>query len=323
MPTYIKRVGISMEFDAKISWWRGIAIFTAAIAAAGVLLLAGQGGAAPEFARAGDRDVRVVAVGDVACAPGAAETATRCRHGDVAALVKRLRPSELLLPGDLQYDVGALASFRASYDVAFGKFRQISRPAPGNHEYGTPGAAGYYEYFGSRAGPERRGWYSFNAGGWHFVSLNSNCDVVDCSARSRQARWLRNDLARARSQCTVAMWHHPLVSSNNHGNNPAVAPLWRELRRARVEILLAGHDHGYERFSPLASDGSTVRSGPREFVVGTGGRSVYPFGAAKPGSVSRVAAFGALALDVRPGRAQWRFVSTGGEVLDDGAIRCH
>lgn len=268
------------------------------------------------------RGLRVVATGDIACLPGRSVTETKCRHADVAALIKRLGPRYFLMPGDIQYDTGDLAAFQQSFGSAFGGLKRTWRPAPGNHEYMTAGAAGYFDFFGAAAGPARRGWYSWDAGGWHFVSLNSVCERIDCSRGSPQARWLREDLKLSRAQCTIAYFHHPLASSGKHGNNPQVAALWHELDRAGVELVIAGHDHSYERFGPLGADGKPKRGGVREFVVGTGGASMYPVNQPGQGSIANVSTFGVLALDLSSDRYAWRYVQIDGKVLDRGRVRC-
>ncbi len=312
----------SAAAEVSSRWLRVAAATIAAVALAGTGLACAHGNAAAGVSRAGDGAVRVVAVGDIACEPGSPVTPTTCRQVDVGALVERLRPKQLLLTGDVQYNKGTLASYQGSFGPAFSATRPVWRPTPGNHEYATAGAAGYYDFFGARAGPGRRGWYSFNAGRWHFVSLNSNCAVAGCDRSSAQVRWLRADLKRSHSRCTIAYWHHPLASSSLHGGNTAVAPLWHELDRAGAELVLNGHEHSYERFSQLGENGLPKRGGVREIVVGTGGHSMYSFRQTRPGSVARVTGFGALALDLRRDSYAWKLVMTDGSVRDHSAARC-
>jgi 3',5'-cyclic AMP phosphodiesterase CpdA len=298
------------------------AAIAALLLALALALLTDHGRDQSVVSAAPSRGLRVVATGDIACLPGHSVTATKCRHGDVAALAKRLGPKFFLMPGDIQYDRGALAAFQQSFGAAFADLKRTWRPAPGNHEYMTAGAAGYFDFFGAAAGPGRRGWYSWNAGGWHFVSLNSVCDRIDCTRDSPQVRWLRADLRRSRAQCTIAYFHHPLVSSGLHGDNPGVASLWHELDRDGVELVIAGHDHSYERFVPLGADGRPKRGGVREFVVGTGGASLYPIERPGEGSVVSVSTFGVLALDLARDRYSWRYMQIDGKVLDSGRVRC-
>lgn len=267
---------------------------------------------------------RVVAVGDIACPPTFAVTATTCRHAAVADRVAALRPDGLFIPGDIQYPKGEIENFRQSFDVSWGRFSKIWRPAPGNHEYYTPGAAGYFDYFGAAAGPDRRGYYSFNIGAWHVVSLNTNCKIVGCGFNSAQNKWLRRDLARTRRKCVAAIVHHPLLSSSKHGRNPIVRPLFRELRKAKADLVLAGHDHSYERFAPVVETGKvSERRGIRSFVVGTGGYGHYGFDRLLPASRKAITGnFGVLDLRLRERSYSWRFVNEFGSVLDRGKARC-
>lgn len=279
-------------------------------------------GAQPAAAR--DASRTIVALGDIACAPGEPTTATTCRQQQVADLTKRLDPDQLWLAGDLQYSIGAGEAFKGSYDKAFGAFRGISRPVPGNHEYYTPGAAGYYGYFGRRAGNPKRGYYSFDVGAWHVVALNSNCEIVPCGYGSRQLRWLASDLRRNPNRCVAAIWHHPLYSSGEHGANPEVRPIWRTLTKARAELAITGHDHHFEAFQPQDENGVLrPRTGLREFVIGTGGRSLYPTPGTTVNSQTIVqGSFGALSLRLKPRGWSWSFIAEDGSTLASGAGRC-
>lgn len=266
---------------------------------------------------------KVVAVGDIACARGASTTDTTCRHREVSDLTARLNPDSVWLLGDIQYPRGSLADFRAGFDERWNVHRNVWRPTPGNHEYETPGAAGYYEYFGDRAGPKRRGWYSFELGDWHVVSLNSNCDVISCAFMSMQQRWLRRDLRSNDKKCVAAFWHHPRFSSGQHGANEMVSGLFRELRKARVEFLLTGHDHGYERFAPMTERGKLGRNGVRQFVAGTGGGSMRRSNAPVAGSrYLKAETFGVLEMKLRSGRYDWRYIEESRMSFDAGTARC-
>lgn len=268
----------------------------------------------------------LVGVGDLACPAGLPRTAATCRQADTAALAGRLRPAAVALLGDLQYDRGALAEFRASFARSWGRFGSRLHPAPGNHDYATPGAAGYYAYLGARAGPGRRGYYSFDLGDWHVVSLNSNCTVVSCAAGSAQERWLRADLATHPARCTLAFWHHPRFSSGFHGSSPLVAPFWSALHAAGADVILVGHDHDYERFGPQDATGRPdPRRGLRQFVVGTGGVNLRRWARGPLPNTQRRndRTFGVLALSLQPGRYTWRFVPvSGGSFRDAGSAAC-
>ena len=267
----------------------------------------------------------LVAVGDIACAAAERRTRFTCRQVDTAALAARLHPDAVAVLGDLQYPAGSLADFEASFDRSWGRLKDRTHPAIGNHEYETPGATGYFDYFGERAGPEGEGWYSYDLGDWHLVALNANCDEVGCATGSPQQRWLRADLAAHPARCTLAYWHQPRFSSGLHGSNDDTAALWRTLQRAGAEIVLSGHDHDYERFAPQTSDGKRdAAHGVVQFVVGTGGKSVYPTLFARANSRARASTFGVLALTLGAERYAWRFVGEPGERFHDvGTARCH
>jgi len=267
----------------------------------------------------------LAAAGDVACAPGQPRTSFACHQLDTAALIARLRPDAVAVLGDLQYEAGSLVGFERSFDRTWGRFRDRMRPAVGNHEYGTPGAAGYFATFGARAGRPVEGWYSYALGSWHVVVLNANCGIVGCGAGSPQARWLRADLAAHPARCTLAYWHQPRFSSGLHGSDAALAPLWRVLQRGGADLALSGHDHDYERFAPQDADGRLDRAhGIVQFVVGTGGKSHYPVLLARRNSRTHASVFGVLRLTLGRGAYAWRFVAEPGVgYADRGAARCN
>lgn len=275
-------------------------------------------------AEAGVGSKSIVAVGDIACPPGSAVTATKCRQEQVAALTRRIDPDQLWLAGDIQYPVGAPSDFAGGFGSAFGDMKSISRPVPGNHEYYTANAAGYYGYFGARAGKPTRGYYSFNIGAWHVVALNSNCEFVACGYGSAQLRWLARDLKSNPDRCIAAIWHHPLYSSGEHGSNPQVRPIWKALLRARAEFAVVGHDHDFEAFLPQNADGVLrPATGMREYVVGTGGRELYPLSATAVNRQSAVqGSFGVMAVELKPRGWSWRFVDESDRTLSSGRGSC-
>jgi hypothetical protein len=253
---------------------------------------------------------QIVGAGDIASCSGSADSAT-------AAILGRTRGT-VFTSGDNVYPDGTLSQFRSCYHPTWGRFKARTRPATGNHDYHTTGAAGFFDYFGSRAGPLRRGYYAYNLGTWRIYVLNSNCDVVSCAAGSAQDRWLRANLAAYPRQCVLAIWHHPLFSSGQHGNDPAVKPLWDALYAARAEIVINGHDHNYERFERQTPTGAYSPVGIREFVVGTGGAGLRPFGTIKPHSLVRNAtAHGVLRLTLATRSFGWRFTPVAGHSFTD------
>src|SRR6185436_1008665 len=158
------------------------------------------------------------------------------------------------------------------------------------------GAAPYFDYFGANAGPAGLGYYSFEVGTWHVVSLNSNVLTSNANVAA-QVTWLQNDLEASRKRCTLAYWHHPLYSSRPHGETLAVRDLWRVLYRSNAELVVSAHEHFYERFAPQDHEGQMdpVR-GLRQFVVGTGGAPLHALQNTMPYSEVRLAAFGVLKL---------------------------
>jgi hypothetical protein len=274
----------------------------------------------------------VAAAGDIACPADKAlleEERTRpdsCRTELTAALLTSVSPDAVLPLGDNQYPAGTLKDFLVSYDKTWGAFRKITYPVPGNHEYGTPGATGYFSYFGARAGEPGKGYYSYDLGAWHVVALNSECQSVGgCGADSPQATWLKQDLAAHPRACTMAYWHRPRFSSGTHGNNLDNDPLWRILAAARADLVLGGHDHDYERFAPLDAAGRPdAAHGMTEFVVGTGGDSHYKLQLPDVGSDLRLKGhYGVLRLQLTDGAFSWKFLTVpNGAVADAGTTTC-
>lgn len=261
----------------------------------------------------------LIAAGDIASCSSKGDEA-------VARVVARLSGIVAVL-GDAVYEVGSREEFQKCYAPTWGRFRARTRPAPGNHEYKTPNAAGYFGYFGRVAGRPGQGWYSYRLGSWHVVVLNSNCAAVGgCDASSPQGRWLRSDLRVHRAVCTLAYWHHPRFSSGTeHGSDQRVAPFWQLLYRAGADVVLSGHEHNYERFAPQSPAGRLDRRrGIRQFVVGTGGKSHYPLGPPIANSkVRNDVTFGVLRLDLRRRGYAWKFIPADpGGFTDSGSAAC-
>ena len=236
------------------------------------------------------------------------------------------RLDAVLTAGDNQYEFGALDAYRRSYEPSWGRLKAITRPAPGNHEYLTTDAAGYFAYFGAAAGPPGLGYYSFDLGAWHIVSLNANCTFVGgCGGASPEVRWLRRDLARSSALCTLAYWHQPRFSSGVHGSDTSYRELWQVLYDAKADVVVNGHDHDYERFAPQDPDGRLDHAGIREFVVGTGGESLRGFPKVAPNSRVRDATtFGVLKLTLRAKSYAWSFLpAAAGSFRDSGSAACH
>lgn len=256
----------------------------------------------------------VLAAGDIAdCeGDGAATTAAVLQeHDGVVAAV-----------GDLAYPDGSVEAFADCYAPTWGVVRQRTRPALGNHDVRTAGAAGYFDYFGQLAGPTPQGYYSYDLGDWHVVVLNSNCRVVGgCDPGSPQYEWLREDLAATDTGNILAYWHHPRYGSGIHGDTAAVDPFWDLLHEHGGDVVISGHAHSYQRSFPLDADGTATRSGQRQFVVGTGGANLRDLGDQHRDILEFAQSdhHGILRLDLEDCSYQWSFLPAGGgEPLDQG-----
>ncbi|HEX5505364.1 MAG TPA: LamG-like jellyroll fold domain-containing protein, partial [Thermomicrobiales bacterium] len=282
-------------------------------------------------------DPVVAAAGDIACAPGDIDYHNGngdndgCHQKATADVIQQLHPTAVLPLGDLQYDDATLALFKESYDQTWGKFKDITHPVPGNHEYYQQGAAGYFSYFGKAAGDPAKGYYSYDLGAWHLIALNTQCTQKPgqggpaCDAGSAQLQWLKADLAAHPDSCTLAYWHEPRFSSGDYGNDDTLKPLWDVLYQAGVDIVLNGHEHFYERFAPQDPEGKPTPKGIREFIVGTGGKSQRTFHAIDPTSeVRNTGTYGVLKLVLHPDGYDWQFMPEAGKTFaDSGSGVCH
>jgi hypothetical protein len=259
---------------------------------------------------------------------GAGDISSCSSNGDEAteALLKTIGGT-VFTAGDNAYDSGSPTEFANCFNASWGQDFSRIRPAPGNHEYLTAAAAGYFGYFGGAAGNPTQGWYAYNLGNWRFYALNSNCnDVGGCGVGSAQENWLRADLAAHPAACVGAYWHHPRFSSGEHGSSTATQALWQDLYNANAELVLNGHDHDYERFLPQTPTGVLdVTRGLQEFVVGTGGRSHYAITTPIANSAVRNdSTFGVLKLTLHPNGWDYEFVPVAGQTFtDSGSGTCH
>lgn len=290
--------------------------------------------AAPSFGQSGQRYVdpvlggyrgTVVAVGDIACNPRVTVTPDECQHAATARLAESLNPDRVLVLGDTQYFDGTAEEFAGGYEPTWGKLKPKTLAAVGNHEYHVPGAADYYAYFGAAAGRPDRGFHGASIRGWRLIGLNSMCsEVGGCEEGSIQQRWLRYDLKRYPTRCTIAYWHHPRYSSTRT-RSQRMSPLWRTLMKAGGELVLAGHDHNYERFAAMNAGGQiNYLTGLRSFVVGTGGQNLFDVSATQwtPGAERLLAEFGVLELTLYSRGYRWAFHTIDGEIADSGFDFC-
>jgi hypothetical protein len=306
-----------------------------AILASVAVIAAAAGTPAPAPAASA---VRIAAVGDIACKDRPKHNRQVCQYDDVARAIQRGDYDRFLVLGDVQYESGRYRDFVENYDAYFHGLKSISEPVPGNHDYGTADAAGYYRYFGARGhGPD--GYYSYDLGGWHIVALNSAiCPAATgCGRGDPQYRWLRRDLAADDAECTLAYWHHPRFDWLKYQNADWTEdyeflrskPFWDLLSAANADVVLSGHNHNYSRWKPMDANGVADASGIRQFIVGTGGRNLNNLGSAstRPDTFATgwAGGFGYLELTLHPTSYDWRFVAADGQptFIDQGSASCH
>lgn len=275
--------------------------------------------------RTSERTFVLVGAGDIA----------GCKNPEGAAATAKLVeqiPGTVFAAGDLAYEKGSAEEFKNCYDPAWGRFKDRTRPALGNHEYVEPTASAYFQYWGTQAGPPGKGYYSYELGDWHIVVLNTNCDAKGlggCGAGSAQETWLKEDLAKRPTACILAYGHHALFSSGifkKHAVHAELKQIWEDLYAAHADLVLAGHEHSYERFAPQDPEGKAdPANGIREIVAGTGGRSHDLLGFATPNSeVREWDTFGVLKLTLSPGKYAWEFIPEEGKSFHDvGSGACH
>ena len=259
----------------------------------------------------------MLAVGDLA-------DCSSPRHRTLADLVASLDGTVALL-GDIAYPNGDAATFSRCVAPVWDGLTDRLRPVPGNHEYESDSAIPYFDYFGPLAGSPSQPWYAYDLGAWRIYALNSNCGSVGgCGRTSTQVAWLAADLAARPRHCVLAYWHEPRFSSGRHGNAEKMADIWSVLDGAGADVVLAGHDHTYERFAPLDSNGRLRADGIRSFVVGTGGQSHYAFGTPQAGSEVRDNRHdGVLRLVLGSDGYAWRFIAPDGLTeVDSGSAAC-
>jgi hypothetical protein len=254
----------------------------------------------------GGADATVAVAGDIGFCGSAGPEAT--------AAILDVLPGPIFTLGDHAYYSGTDREFRECFDPSWGRHRSRIRPVPGNHDYETPGAGPYFAYFGAAAGQPGLGYQAFRVGRWEIFALNSNIPINDGSV---QLAWLQSELALRPSKCSLAYWHHPPVTEGPNGPNPHVRALWQTLVDNHVDVMLTGHDHQYQRFAPLDRDLRRAASGPRLFVVGTGGAMLYPFPAPPSLTEARSSSWGVLRLTLQDGAYEWEFMGAAGQPFRD------
>jgi len=256
--------------------------------------------------KAGSAAVTIAAAGDIAGTPEDGQ--------GTADLIEALGPDAVLALGDNAYGSGSISQYRENYDPTWGAFKDITRPTPGNHEYRTEGAAGYFEYF--RGQVHDQPFYAWDAGPWRMYSLN--CEI-DCDRGSEQLDWLTQDLAASADRPALAYVHQPFYTcSTKHPPYGQLDDIWKALQDGSGQLMLSAHNHAYERFAQQDAQGDASPAGLRQFVVGSGGVGVYPLERRCANRDAQSEATGVLTLELRADSYGWEFVDVSGEVLDSG-----
>lgn len=266
----------------------------------------------------------LAAAGDIA--ERCTSSSSSCAHVKTAKLVENMKPAAVITMGDNQYDDAHLSDFKSYYDKTWGKFKTITHPIPGNHEsYDDTPFKGYEDYFGAVAKPQGKRYYSWEMGNWHFIALDSNDFVThDDLAEPPQITWLKQDLANNKKGCVAAYYHHPRWSSGDHGDNPDSVELWNIMTANKVDLVLNGHDHDYERFVPQNADGKADANGPVEIVGGSGGANLYDLSPAHATTAKLLKTFGVLKLSMTDTSFQSQLIGVDGKVLDSSpTYTCH
>jgi acid phosphatase type 7 len=266
----------------------------------------GPGKPPPGKPHPGKNAIVITAAGDIATS-GSGDSQT-------AVLIQTLDPSRVLTLGDNAYPDGTLEQFNRYYDPTWGAFKEWTSPSPGNHDYHTAGASGYFTYFGSRAPAPN---YTYLLGSWRVVSLDSEMN------RGAARTFLHNTLTSDSHLCELVYFHHPRWSSGQHGSALGMDAIWDTAVAHGVDVVLNGHDHNYERFAQLDSSGQPTSDGTRQFVVGTGGAPLRDPGSPIPGSEKRIKAWGVLRMDLWADSYGWSFRNVSNSILDSGTTHCH
>jgi protocatechuate 3,4-dioxygenase beta subunit len=259
---------------------------------------------------------------------GAGDIAT-CTNDNDEATAQLLDgiPGTVFTAGDDAYPNGRAVDYQNCYAPTWGRHLNRTIAVLGNHEYDSSATADpSFDYFGDRAGPRGKGYYSLDLAAWHVVVLNDN---IAFAAGSEQDQWLRNDLAAHPNQCILAIWHQPYFFSNKNPSGDVILPtrkiFWDRLYAAGADLVIDGHQHQYERFAPMNPDGQADAGyGIREFIVGTGGESSADPAAIAPNSEVRSRAFGVMKFTLKDGGYDWQFYPIPGVVFSDaGSASCH
>jgi acid phosphatase type 7 len=274
-----------------------------------------MGGDADE-GEAGDAYV-LLAAGDIAECGTQGDEAT-------AEILARFPAATIQTLGDNAYPKGTSEDFNECYAPSWGRFKERTWAAAGNHDHSTKDAQGHHDYFGSRAGPHDKYYYSYDLGSWHVVVLNGDCwRIGGCGLNDPQIEWLRRDLRAHPGSCTLAAAHRPPFSSGRYGDpkdTRRVGPIWQVLYEEGVDVFLTAHEHSYERFAPMNAQGRRDdQRGVRLLVVGTGGGNLRQFrdDPLPTTEIRNDDTWGVLKLTLRSSGYDWEFLPVEGRTFTD------
>jgi hypothetical protein len=241
----------------------------------------------------------------------------------VTDLIASWDTNMLLYVGDV-YDKGTITEFYNWYGMDgehYSRLRAITNPTVGNHEYEGDQAPGYFDYWNNVPN-----YYSLNAAGWHVISLNSTGQLDQTAPGTAQYDWLVQDLEANPAACTLVYFHHPVFNIGPEGEAARMNRIWALLAERGVDVVLAGHDHNYQRWHALNGSGNLDPNGVTQFVVGTGGHGIQDFirtdSRMAVGFDTSPGAFGALRMELNQSGAAYQFVNIEGVTLDSGSIPC-
>ncbi|HBN07913.1 MAG TPA: alkaline phosphatase [Cyanobacteria bacterium UBA8530] len=237
------------------------------------------------------------------------------RQKATADIVDQIEPDAVLLTGNGQYYDGTYENYLAAYESTWGRFKGITHPTVGVHDYDNDG---YFRYFGAAAGDPDKAYYSFDLGAWHIVALNSICSKVGVGVGSEQERWLRQDLEANKGKPILAYWFNTRFSSGPYGSDSSLKPFWQALFDYHAQLVINGSDHLYERFAPQDPEGKADPQGIRQFTSGLGGSTFYQLERNCPNSEkSYNQSFGVLKLTLSSDSYEWEFLPEPGNDFTD------
>jgi acid phosphatase type 7 len=240
------------------------------------------------------------------------------------ALARQWPDAPILAVGDLEQGRGMPGEFADCFAPSWGDLRHRTLPAPGNHEYITPGAFAYYDFWGQQAGPDRRGYYAVTWRNWLILSLNSE---IDAQPGSDQALWIDAQLQKHPDACVLSFFHRPAHALSHRRFGEDAMALFQQVHAAGASMVLNGHNHIYERSKPITADGKVDEiGGMTRFTVGPGG-ALLPHHTPEslPDHIDNVLIGkpGLLRLELDDSSIAWTFhLAPDGTAWDEGKVAC-